>query len=617
MRLWKRANRSNKVDNEMRRIMKHIKRSFAIFFIMLGMLLAALPGWCTTYYVNASGGSDGNSGTSEGQAFKTLYHVANSGSYSPGDTILLKRGEIWRERLDINSGGATGSPITYDAYGTGVPPLISGGKDSEEDGCGWAVSSSGTNEYYLHKTGGNPGYIAPNRVFWKATKVALPSGAAGSLNDNEWAWGDNDSLGYNTVYVRSNSGVPAYVMLCQVDGCIRNSGKSHIIVQNIDIEMSNGDRPGIRMSDGAQYILIQNMTIAHCYRSGMALYGLAGGTEYPIHALVYNCTAYDNGSHGFGGSGQFSPPMVITDFTIDSCTSYNNFTSWGGDGYGIKYTWVSNSTITNCITYDNDWDGINLDGSDESGHGNCYNDVSHNTTYNNGNSGILLELYSKYNDIHHNISYDNGQDRWAISIGARWHSDNNVFRYNIARRQHSGPMYSVMSQSVGNIFHNNVSDQGGLPSQAFSIEAPQNTKLFNNIILGESGTALIVAATDDTGFITDNNYIQSGQIIHYNVVTEHWSLNLAAYRALTTNGTNTTQITPIFEDPTHANMNYNMLQTSVSHIDQGGTAAGMIFDLDMVGNSVPQSGVVDIGPYEYTEISTTGPLAPTGLKFSE
>lgn len=79
----------------------------------------------TDYYVDATGGDDGGTGAI-GDAWKTISKV-NAASFSAGDSIHFKRGEVWRELLDIPSSGSAGNPITFGAYGAGAKPRITGG----------------------------------------------------------------------------------------------------------------------------------------------------------------------------------------------------------------------------------------------------------------------------------------------------------------------------------------------------------------------------------------------------------------------------------------------------------------------------------------------------------
>jgi parallel beta-helix repeat protein len=79
------------------------------------------------YYVDATGGSDANSGLSPSAAWKTIDKV-NASTFAPGDSILFKRGEVFRGSLVPASGSPSGY-ITYSAYGTGNKPKLLGAYD--------------------------------------------------------------------------------------------------------------------------------------------------------------------------------------------------------------------------------------------------------------------------------------------------------------------------------------------------------------------------------------------------------------------------------------------------------------------------------------------------------
>jgi len=95
---------------------------------MTGFVLLLIFGTtssATTYYVSSSAGSDANGGTSSGAAWQTIAHV-NGQTFLPGDSILFKRGDVWNESLTPPSSGSAGSPITFDAYGSGAAPNFTG-----------------------------------------------------------------------------------------------------------------------------------------------------------------------------------------------------------------------------------------------------------------------------------------------------------------------------------------------------------------------------------------------------------------------------------------------------------------------------------------------------------
>jgi hypothetical protein len=94
-----------------------------IFILMMLGLTEVASG--TTYYVSSSLGNDANNGTSTATPWQTLGHV-NGQTFQPGDSVLLRRGDVWNESLVPPSSGASGNPISFDAYGTGAPPNLTG-----------------------------------------------------------------------------------------------------------------------------------------------------------------------------------------------------------------------------------------------------------------------------------------------------------------------------------------------------------------------------------------------------------------------------------------------------------------------------------------------------------
>ena len=95
----------------------------------------------TTYYVDSSI-TDTNVGsatpdfttynpttfatdTGSDSVYKTIADV-NLKSFSAGDNIYFRKGQTWREQLTVPASGSAGNPITFGAYGSGDPPLISG-----------------------------------------------------------------------------------------------------------------------------------------------------------------------------------------------------------------------------------------------------------------------------------------------------------------------------------------------------------------------------------------------------------------------------------------------------------------------------------------------------------
>jgi polysaccharidase protein len=79
-----------------------------------------------TFYIDSNRGSDSNSGTSSSLAFQSIAKLETI-SLQPGDQVLLARGSVFNDQLDIKGSGTASAPIVFGSYGTGALPIISGG----------------------------------------------------------------------------------------------------------------------------------------------------------------------------------------------------------------------------------------------------------------------------------------------------------------------------------------------------------------------------------------------------------------------------------------------------------------------------------------------------------
>ncbi len=103
---------------------------------------------------------------------------------TPGYTSIVTAGHKW-----------TLSPASIDATFTSIRNAT----------YRWIASGSGTNEYYCElSAGGNPSLVPPAAV--RENGGIMVEGTLGSLAAGEWAYGDNDTLGFSTIYVRLSDG---------------------------------------------------------------------------------------------------------------------------------------------------------------------------------------------------------------------------------------------------------------------------------------------------------------------------------------------------------------------------------------------------------------------------
>ncbi|MBN1782945.1 hypothetical protein JW948_17560, partial [bacterium] len=90
-------------------------------FLPAAMFLVSASVFGTTYFVSSSG-LDENTGLSPEQAWNSLTRV-NTAALLPGDSVLFRRGDVWRGQLVPQSGGAD-APVVYGAFGQGEKPVF-------------------------------------------------------------------------------------------------------------------------------------------------------------------------------------------------------------------------------------------------------------------------------------------------------------------------------------------------------------------------------------------------------------------------------------------------------------------------------------------------------------
>jgi len=98
------------------------------------------------FYVDATLGSDANSGSNADTAWQTITHIeqyATSPGFDPGDTIYFRRGEVWG--MDsvwqiLSSGDATGN-VVYDgdSWGAGAKATIRATRTGGVSGIGFSI----------------------------------------------------------------------------------------------------------------------------------------------------------------------------------------------------------------------------------------------------------------------------------------------------------------------------------------------------------------------------------------------------------------------------------------------------------------------------------------------
>jgi hypothetical protein len=99
---------------------------------MVSFVFYTTEAWAATYYFSSINGNDSNLGNSMASPWKSIAKMqATINNLQPGDIIYLEKGSVWYESKLVlqNKSGSSASPISFEAYGSGKKPVISGGKN--------------------------------------------------------------------------------------------------------------------------------------------------------------------------------------------------------------------------------------------------------------------------------------------------------------------------------------------------------------------------------------------------------------------------------------------------------------------------------------------------------
>lgn len=144
----------------------------------------------------------------------------------------------------------------------------------------WTASGSGTDEYYLELAAGGAALAAePSGVYEDGTEMT--AGTVGSLTAGTWDWGDNDSLGFNTVYVRlAATGDPD----SQAADFVQYSATDTINVAVQLVDRENGN-------EIAERIAMSWYLSADAYGNAIATAAPSGGIAIGTDGLLIEWTA--------------------------------------------------------------------------------------------------------------------------------------------------------------------------------------------------------------------------------------------------------------------------------------------------------------------------------------
>jgi hypothetical protein len=303
--------------------------------VLLLLFLGAPLACASDYYVDCNYGSNGHSGTSPQQAWRTLLEVGIS-SFQPGDTINLRRDCAWNETLTPPSSGSSGSLIKIDSYGNGQPPHLTGylpiaarwwtqvGSTSVWSATLYSATSGLANVVQCGIRGFYCLTQPPSQLQYVrfGTTWGTAQGSQTALSQDRDFWYDSTNC---ILYVYSASGNPAshYFTVAPIvlsgSSVLNVNGVSWLEIQHLQIDWFDGY--GVQVQGASDHLWLANMAADSEVENGavpLGFYVHPSGTPVDIH--LYNTDANMNyaGYHfdecSSGGCA----------FEIKNCRAYAN-----------------------------------------------------------------------------------------------------------------------------------------------------------------------------------------------------------------------------------------------------------------------------------------------------
>lgn len=554
----------------------------ALFVLVPVFCLTACGGGNTNpstsaYYVDATGGNDGNAGTSSAP-WQTLAKVAAT-SFPSGTTVYLKRGSTWNEQLIVPS-----SAITIDAYGSGALPTLNGSRQVSS----WAAGTGGL--YSAAVTLGNGealGNLSENGTMmsfvpWSTDAATTFASAATGSYAYDYA--------NSTLYIKP-AGTPAastYLASTKLYG-ISATAMSNVIVKNVNI--TRFSLHGIHFRDCSS-CEVHNATI-----------GQGGGASLAPNVYAGNGIEFGNSSNNgvvdtvtisdiFDScitpqtylSNQTLTAISISNATLSKCgfagIEISVLSNGGSTGSAINGISVSSTAIADIgrgwagRRYGTEGNGIRIQADSGAG---TINGVMLSTTSITNSAGDGIKLAGETGMTGINRMNIQTSALYGIELAAASAATPHL-KLTSSLIHHNGSYgisYNAPYAAGLELYHNTLADNGTINLAIFNQAGM--AKIENNIFYGSSAMTDLYAANALAGMVTVNNNCYNEMTNMFGYAGTAYS-TIAAFRAtgLESNGVGNSSIglngdyTPSTSSPCKASGN---MMTGVT-MDYTGKAYG-------------------------------------------
>jgi hypothetical protein len=538
----------------------------------------------SVYYVDAAIGNDAWNGRATADQgggtgpWKTLSRV-NTASLVPGDFVLLRRSQTWRETLAPTRDGTPAQPITFGAYGSGAAPVISGANAvagwTSAPPNHWASLASQPPDLYQDDARltrvSSLGQITNGAWWWDAARGRVYMRALGGDSPaghrieaparDSAILGHPDYTSYQDLVAdkTTNLGFNSWgigVKLARVESRYNRSTGfmvrgSRMVLD--DCESHHNQGHGIH-SDEAEECVFIDIDCHHNSRSGFLL----------SHSLN---TAITRGSSSYNGTATFEGNGI--DFTACNGAILTGFNSHHNSGNGLDAILGSASIVIEGGEFHDSGGGPYLASGVRFDTNSTGCILRHARSYSNQSAGVVIEDHASGITIAYNLFYDNTAGMTATNEPGSGNTYYNNVCYG--NREEGMAVYNWREPNPGFTAKNNILAANKYGMRFNSLGAAGAHVIDYNLYYGNSH-----GAVERDGALYSQAQIANGT--YYNQ-TGYERRGLGA--------------DPRFAGPAAAD--FRLLAGSPA-IDRG-TDVGL--RVDHAGEDVPQGAAVDIGAFEF------------------
>ena len=380
--------------------------SLVIMLLFAGISVAS----ATDYYVTLSG-DDGNTGLSEGAAWRHIYYAAQASQAQAGDTVHIKSGNYGHEHVIISNSGTAENLIVFEGY-DGIPVID--GQDNTGKGI-HIVSKDYIVLRNLKVTRYQYGILLGNSDYITLNNITVTDLGGGGYD----GWGIHLSSSNN----------------CSIQNCtVIDAGAVNFQMDYSDYNLiENCTSYGIETTNPTDYYIVVTHGHDNVIRNCLSQNKHTSSTGHPGHGIGFKYDCYNNKvidceTHGHGEH------LWVAHYSYDNefinCTAYN-------DNLNDYHQWNSGFVVRDGC-YNNTYKNCRATGRLQSG-----------ASLSDGTE--TPEVTTQKNNIFLNCIIEGNLRVGAIFLG---NAQDNVFKNCVINN--APYLFRIRGNSVGNTMKNSI-----------------------------------------------------------------------------------------------------------------------------------------------------------------